>query len=283
MSNTTMNKFSNIFNTKKEEQKTQKDMLRKEIEKEIKEEVWKEIEEKYKNFLPEKEKEIKKKLEEKIRTEIAEELKNEIVTHNKNKDLNILSNAIKKQVNEKLKYFDEIVEDKEISEFLKLKSSEMLLVGVGYSLQIGKIADEVFKKLGKQGSKNGIYLKWVQFNGYSESTLKRYRNHWEVFKSVNDNIKPIIALLTHSQINKILKNNDIKELVYSSKELYLEDLKVLLEEEKNIIPLMGSKIELPTFDIEKINNFLKNYENIEENKRNKIFKLMNQISKLIEE
>lgn len=284
MSNTTMNKFNNIFNTKKEEQKNEKDILRKEIEKEIKEEVQKEIEEKYKNLLPEKEEQIKRELEEKLRKEIAEELRTEISPiHTKNKEFDVLSVNIKNQVNEKLKYFDEIVEDREISEFLKIKSSEMLLVGVGYTLQIGKIADEVFQKLGKQGSKDGLYLKWVQFNGYSESTLKRYRNHWEIFKSVDDNVKPVIALLTHSQVSKILKNEDIRELVYSSKELTLEDIKTLLDEEKLVTPLVEHKIEVPDFDFDKINNFLKNVENIEESKRNKIFKLMNQINKLIEE
>lgn len=284
MSNTTMNKFNNIFNTKKEEQRNEKEILRKEIEKELKEEIQKEIEEKYKNILPEKEEELKKELEEKLRKEIVEELKTEIVpVHTQNKEFDVLSTNIKNQVSEKLKYFDEIVDDKEISEFLKIKSSEMLLVGVGYTLQIGKIADEVFQKLGKQGSKDGLYLKWVQFNGYSESTLKRYRNHWEIFKSVDDNIKPVVALLTHSQVSKILKNEDIKELIYSSKELTLEDIKALLDEEKLVTSLVEHKIEVPTFDFDKINNFLKNVENIEESKRNKIFKLMNQINKLIEE
>lgn len=284
MNNTTMDKLNNIFNIKKEEQKNEKEILRKEIEKEIKEEVQKEIEEKYKNLLPEKEEEIRRQLEEKLRREITEELKTEIIpVHTPNKEFDILSINIKNQVNEKLKYFDEIVEDREISDFLKIKSSEMLLVGVGYTLQIGKIADEVFQKLGKQGSKDGLYLKWVQFNGYSESTLKRYRNHWEIFKSVNNNVKPVVALLTHSQVNKILKDEDIKELVYSAKELTLEDIKSLLDEERNTVPLVEHKIEVPTFDFEKINNFLKNVESIEESKRNKIFKLMNQINKLIEE
>ncbi len=62
----------------------------------------------------------------------------------------MLSVNIKNQVNEKLKCFDKIAEDREISEFFKIKSSEMLLIGMGYTLQIGKIADEVFQKLGKQ-------------------------------------------------------------------------------------------------------------------------------------
>lgn len=43
------------------------------------------------------------------------------------------------------------------------------------------------------------------------------------------------------------------------------------------------QIEVPTFDFNKINNFFKNVENIDESKKNKVFKLMNQINKLIEE
>lgn len=283
MSNTTMNKFNNIFVTKKEEQKNEKLELRKEIEKEIKEQVEKEIEEKYKNLLPEKEKEIRKKLEEKLKIEITEELKTKIVPSvSQNKELEILSSNIKNEIAEKLKYFDEIVNDKEISEFLKLKSSEMLVTGIGYTLKTGQIADEVFKRLGKQGSKEGLYLKWVQFNGYSESTLKRYRNHWEIFSSVNDNVKPVVALLNHSQVSRILKDEAIKELVYSSTELSLEDIKGLLEE-KRVVPIIEHKIEIQSFDVDKLNNFLKNIDNLEENKRTKVVRLINQINKLMEE
>lgn len=282
MSNTTMNKFNNIFVTKKEEQKNEKLELRKEIEKEIKEQVEKEIEEKYKNLLPEKEKEIRKKLEEKLKIEITEELKTKIVPSvSQNKELEILSSNIKNEIAEKLKYFDEIVNDKEISEFLKLKSSEMLVTGIGYTLKTGQIADEVFKRLGKQGSKEGLYLKWVQFNGYSESTLKRYRNHWEIFSSVNDNVKPVVALLNHSQVSRILKDEAIKELVYSSTELSLEDIKGLLEE-KRVVPIIEHKIEIPSFDVDKLNNFLKNIDSLEENKRTKVVRLINQINKLME-
>lgn len=283
MSNTTMNKFNNIFNTKKEEQKSEKEILRKEIEREIKEEVQREIEEKYKNLLPEREKEIRKELEEKLRVEVTEELKTKVISSEPNKkQFEILSTNIKNQIDERLKYFDEIVDDKEVSEFLKLKSSEILVTGVGYTLQVGKIADEVFKKLGKQGSKDGLYLKWVQFNGYSESTLKRYRNHWEIFNSVEDKVKPAIALLNHSQVNKILKDEAIKELIYSSKELSVDDLKELLEEKK-VTPIIEHKIELPSFDIDKLNNFLKNLDNLEDDKKSKVIKLINQINKLMEE
>ena len=274
-----MNKMQELMAKKKEKEREELEKLKQkitlEIEPEIKIRVRKELEEEYKDKKV-NEKDIRKKVEEEVRKELAKE-----ITLKDNKSLNLLSLSLREEFNKRLAVLDDI-EDISIRNFLKVKSTELFLKGADYALNAGRIGQEVFEELGKKGSTDGLYTKWVELSGFSESTMKRYRNRWEVFSSVKKNVKPFILLLSHSQINKILKREEIKELIYSTEDVTYDDLLSILEEPTKQVIEAPKEIEFPKdFSIENFTHMLKNVDEMNEEKKIKFYKLLEEITKLM--
>ena len=196
---------------------------------------------------------------------------------------NILSPALKSEFDKKLSYFDDI-KDMETRDYLKVKCAEIFVKGADYALHAGRIGQEVFEELGRKGSPEGLYTRWVEFSGFSESTMKRYRNRWEVFSAVKENVKPFILLLSHQEINKILKDEEIKEVVYSTEEVTYDDLKNLITEEnkKSSIPKQPQEIKFSDFDRKKFEDFLNKADGLEPAKKQKVYKLLAEITKLMD-
>lgn len=286
-----MNKLGDLLakKGKQEEEKLNslKEELRKEveieIEKRVREELQKEYENKSENIDRE---ELQKELRVKIEEQVRQELKNEIVVvEREEKPVNsLLSISLKAEVDKKLQIFDDI-EDLEVRNYLKIKSSELLVRGFDYALNVGKIGQEVFDELGRKGSPEGLYTKWVQLNGFSESTMKRYRNRWEIYSLVHESVKPYILLLSHMQISKILKDDDIKELICSAENVTFDDIKAIVEDDsKEELPAPPKEVEFPKeFNIDNFNSFLTNVDKLEESKKEKFYKLLQEITKLMKE
>ncbi len=124
----------------------------------------------------------------------------------------------------------------------------------------------------------------MELCGFSESTMKRYRNKWEVFSSVDDKVKPFILLLSHKQISKILKNSEIKELIYSANEVTYEDLLSIVEEEKNkkLIEQPSEILFSPEdFNVENFVSMIHNTDKMTEDKKKRFYKLLGEITKLM--
>ena len=240
---TPFSKMGDLMSKVKEQENQQLEKLREEIraelEPQIEERVKKELEEKYSSqtISAEDREALEKEIRTKVEEEIREELKYEIVEADDNKKensltTNILSDSLKAEFNKRFSVFDEI-EDEETRNFLKVKSSQMLVIGMDYVLTVGRIGQEVFDELGrKKGNPEGLYTKWVTLIGSSESTMKRYRNRWEVYSNSKDKVKPMIALLSQKHINDILKNEELQEVIYSTEEVTYADLLGLIEGEK---------------------------------------------------
>ena len=199
---------------------------------------------------------------------------------------NILSDSLKAEFNKRFSVFDEI-EDEETRNFLKVKSSQMLVIGMDYVLTVGRIAQEVFDELGrKKGNPEGLYTKWVTLIGSSESTMKRYRNRWEVYSNSKDKVKPMIALLSQKHINDILKNEELQEVIYSTEEVTYADLLGLIEGEKpKLIGEQPKEVKFPEeFNLSDFNNYINNnVDKLDEKKKEKFYKLLEQIAKLMKD
>lgn len=281
-----MNKLGDLLAKKKvqEEEKLNniKEEIRKELEPEIEKRVREELEKEYSNKSEninrgELEKEIRCKVEEELR----QELKNEVVTVEKKPEKSLLSISLKEEFDRRLAVFDDI-EDIEIRNYLKGKSTELFLKGADYSLYAGRVGQEVFEELGRKGSPEGLYTKWVELSGFSESTMKRYRNKWEVFSSVNNNVKPFILLLSHAQIGKILRTPEIKEVLYSTKEVTYEDIIYIVNGKQTELPKQPAEIEFPQeFNIDNFNNMFNNLDKLPEEKKEKFYKLLKEITRLM--
>lgn len=298
-----MSNYSNNFSVgdilaqKKRQENEQleklKEEIRAELEPQIEERVKKELEEKYSSqtISIEDRETLEKEIRAKVEEEIREELKYEIVEADDNKKensltTNILSDSLKAEFNKRFSVFDEI-EDEETRNFLKVKSSQMLVIGMDYVLTVGRIGQEVFDELGrKKGNPEGLYTKWVTLIGSSESTMKRYRNRWEVYSNSKDKVKPMIALLSQKHINDILKNEELQEVIYSTEEVTYADLLGLIEGEKpKLIGEQPKEVKFPEeFNLSDFNNYINNnVDKLDEKKKEKFYKLLEQIAKLMKD
>ena len=298
-----MSNYSNNFSVgdilaqKKRQENEQleklKEEVRKELEPQIEERVKRELEEKYSSqtISAEDREALEKEIRTKVEEEIREELKYEIVEADDNKKensltTNILSDSLKAEFNKRFSVFDEI-EDEETRNFLKVKSSQMLVIGMDYVLTVGRIGQEVFDELGrKKGNPEGLYTKWVTLIGSSESTMKRYRNRWEVYSNSKDKVKPMIALLSQKHINDILKNEELQEIIYSTEEVTYADLLGLIEGEKpKLIGEQPKEVKFPEeFNLSDFNNYINNnVDKLDEKKKEKFYKLLEQIAKLMKD
>ena len=298
-----MSNYSNNFSVgdilaqKKRQENEQleklKEEVRKELEPQIEERVKRELEEKYSSqtISIEDRETLEKEIRAKVEEEIREELKYEIVEADDNKKensltTNILSDSLKAEFNKRFSVFDEI-EDEETRNFLKVKSSQMLVIGMDYVLTVGRIGQEVFDELGrKKGNPEGLYTKWVTLIGSSESTMKRYRNRWEVYSNSKDKVKPMIALLSQKHINDILKNEELQEIIYSTEEVTYADLLGLIEGEKpKLIGEQPKEVKFPEeFNLSDFNNYINNnVDKLDEKKKEKFYKLLEQIAKLMKD
>lgn len=289
-------KMGNLMSKIKEQENQQLEKLREEIraelEPQIEERVKKELEEKYSSqtISIEDRETLEKEIRAKVEEEIREELKYEIVEADNKKEnsltTNILSDSLKAEFNRRFSVFDEI-EDEETRNFLKVKSSQMLVIGMDYVLTVGRIGQEVFDELGrKKGNPEGLYTKWVTLIGSSESTMKRYRNRWEVYSNSKDKVKPMIALLNQKHINDILKNEELQEVIYSTEEVTYADLLGLIEGEKpKKIGEQPKEISFPEeFNLSDFNNYINNnVDKLDEKKKEKFYKLLEQIAKLMKD
>ena len=159
--------------------------------------------------------------------------------------------------------FGDFTNDVELIEYLKNKSLEMLKIQGNNIIMLGKNLTEVFEELGRKGSPDGLYLKYLEFNGYKKDTALRLRKRYELFKkSKADVVKQIIAILP----------------VRSIEQLYKEQDSVLPELEKNSIEISSYNIDRLDSLYRRINN---RYDELDEKRKEKLDKLLFEIEKLL--
>lgn len=181
-----------------------------------------------------------------------------------------------------------ITNDEELNEKLRNFLLKYSNFGMSTNIALGQLYQELTEIFSGNNQYNGYYSKFLtEVLKVNPRTALRYKKRYILFSKVGAYSKKIISLITDKEVDFLNENPEMIEKIEDEK-LKLSEVKEIIS--NNIINIQGKnnqviehKIEVPTFDFDKINNFLKNAENIEESKRNKIFKLMNQINKLIEE
>ena len=208
-----------------------------------------------------------------------------------NKELQVVSSPkiilIKKEhILEELKYIDEFDESDSVKEVLKNKALELVSLNINSQLELGKILEELYEELGRKGSKEGTYYKFLDLVGYNKMTALRYRKKYDLFKqAIGENSRIAISKLTFRQIEILYKNpEDIKsiiELLEEGKEIK-EAIGLLPDKSKDeeVFPEINKGI----FDIkDKFKIFSKEIEkkNISNEKIEKISELMKEIEELL--
>ena len=126
--------------------------------------------------------------------------------------------------------FGDFTNDVELIEYLKIQGNNIIM--------LGKNLTEVFEELGRKGSPDGLYLKYLEFNGYKKDTALRLRKRYELFKkSKADVVKQIIAILPVRSIEQLYKEQDsvLPELEKNSENLTYKKMLDMLKKSSEAI------------------------------------------------
>lgn len=172
-------------------------------------------------------------------------------------------------------------------EFLEKYMYDILSLGAKANLQLGKKFQEVADELKKQGSPEGVYTKYIQYLGYNERTILRYRNRWNLYNSVtNSNSKGIISIIPMKYVEVMLEEKD-KYMDILEKGTSIEEIRSMIDDKNIIAPKFDSvplEIE-PGFFKDKIFSLSVKAEELEakltNEEKEKLNRLLNQLEKIL--
>lgn len=185
--------------------------------------------------------------------------------------------------------FGDFTNDVELIEYLKNKSLEMLKIQGNNIIMLGKNLTEVFEELGRKGSSDGLYLKYLEFNGYKKDTALRLRKRYELFKkSKADVVKQIIAILPVRSIEQLYKEQDsvLPELEKNSENLTYKKMLDMLKKSNEAIEVKEkNSIEISSYNIDRLDSLYRRinnrYDELDEKRKEKLDKLLFEIEKLL--
>lgn len=185
--------------------------------------------------------------------------------------------------------FGDLTTDIDLIEYLKNKSLEMLKIQGNNIIMLGKNFTEVFDELGRKGSPEGLYIKYLEFNGYKKDTALRLRKRYELFKKAKSEVvKQIISILPVRSIEQLYKeqNEIIPELEKNSENLTYKKMMDMLKKNSETIEIKNKKeVEISGYDVDRIDNLYKkinrSYGELDERRKEKLDKLLFEIEKLL--
>lgn len=167
---------------------------------------------------------------------ITNRLKEQLQEKGKKEEIEIIDNTIKEEELKDILDLDginSISEDQELVEFLKESTIKLFNIQAKSVVLIGEVLTNVFERLSKQGSQDGVYEKWLKLNNFNKQTALRYRKRYFVYNQANTENKNIVLTLPQNVIDVMyedeehikLLNNGIskKELINNINDLKIED------------------------------------------------------------
>lgn len=169
------------------------------------------------------------------------------------------------------------IKEEDIKDFLKNESFKLINIQAKSSLELGEIFTNVFNKLSKQGSSNGLYENWLELHGYNKKTALRHRKRFELYSEVDENKKNIVALLPVRTIEELYKDKKTSiELINKAESIdSLITLNVLDDKEAFVVP------KAIYYDFNIFNNFQERITLLQDKDRDKVEKLLSEIYKIL--
>lgn len=180
-----------------------------------------------------------------------------------------------------LEVINSVSEDKDLVSFLKENTIKLFNIQAKSVILIGEVLTEVFERLSKQGSSEGIYEKWLKLNNFNKQTALRYRKRYFVFNEVKEDSKNIVLTLSQNIIDKIYENKELIELLNNgaSKRELINNINT-----KNI-ELKEEKLDLIDFSfknyINLFSDFDKKIETLKEKEKIELQKYLEKINKIL--
>lgn len=203
---------------------------------------------------------------------ITNRLKEQLQEKGKKEENQIIDNSIKEEELKDILNLDginSISEDQELVKFLKESTIKLFNIQAKSVVLIGEVLTNVFEKLAKQGSQDGIYEKWLKLNNFNKQTALRYRRRYFVYNQVNIENKNVVLTLPQNIIDAMYENEEYikslnsgiskKELINSINNLKVEDKR----EYSNYVEFDFKNYKNIFFDFDKKIESLKDKEKIE--------------------
>lgn len=180
-----------------------------------------------------------------------------------------------------LEVINSISEDKDLVNFLKESTLKLFNIQAKSVILIGEVLTNVFERLSKQGSSEGIYEKWLKLNNFNKQTALRYRKRYFVFNEANEESKNIVLTLSQNIIDKIYENKEFIELLNNgiSKRELINTIKAknieCKEESWNLIDFSFKNY------INLFSDFDKKIETLKEKEKIELQKYLEKINKIL--
>lgn len=215
---------------------------------------------------------------------ITNRLREQLQEKGKKEEIEIIDNTIKEEELKDILDLDginSISEDQELVEFLKESTIKLFNIQAKSVVLIGEVLTNVFEKLSKQGSQDGVYEKWLKLNNFNKQTALRYRKRYFVYNQANTENKNIVLTLPQNVIDVMYENEEHIKLLnngISKKELInnINDLKI--EDKREYSNFME-------FDFKDYKNlffeFDKKIENLKEKEKMELQKHLKKIEEIL--
>ncbi|WP_294705475.1 hypothetical protein [uncultured Fusobacterium sp.] len=185
-----------------------------------------------------------------------------------------------------LNIINEISDDVKVQELLRKSSIKFLNTISNSTLELGKLFEEVAGELKKQGSPDGIYIKWLESINMNRMTALRYRRRYRLFQGMKDiSGQKTVSLLSSRVIDLIFKENVEETAIELLNDGATEkDIKVLLENKVVTLPIqIETKLEIVEIT-EKVNfiynEFNKKVNELSEEEKIQVNNLLSKIEKI---
>lgn len=183
--------------------------------------------------------------------------------------------------------YSDFTDDKELIDYLNEKTLALLKVNGAGNIMIGKELTEVYEKLSKKGSPDGMYVRFLEVSGYKKDTALRYRKRYELYQKTNNNFaKQIISILPVKVIEKLYKEQELLEKIDVERIEYQAAVNIINEKPEPVLIIEETPKEEAVFEMNEL-PFLqvqirKKYDNLNKKEKNKLNKLLLEIKSLLE-
>lgn len=183
--------------------------------------------------------------------------------------------------------YDDLTDDKELIEFLNQKTLEITKIHCAGNIFIGKELTEVYEKLSKKGSPDGMYVRFLEVLGYKKDTALRYRKRYELYIKANNNAtKQIISILPIKLLENLYREQDLLEKIDIEEIDYKKASDIINKKTKPILIPEESPKEDFVFEMEELpflqTQIKEKYNNLNQKEKDKLNKLLFEIKSLLE-
>lgn len=183
--------------------------------------------------------------------------------------------------------YDDLTNDKELIDFLNQKTLEITKIHCAGNIFIGKELTEVYEKLSKKGSPDGMYVRFLEVSGYKKDTALRYRKRYELYTKANNNAaKQIISILPVKLLENLYREQDLLEKIDVEGMDYKKASDIINKKTEPILISEVEKKEEFVFEMEELpilqTQIKEKYNNLNQKEKDKLNKLLFEIKSLLE-